>query len=143
MLKLIEVSDVVLAYLLLTLKVKHCQKIIPGVLRGAGDWGMSKKSIDSMIFQECDIINWNFFLTSAGKIQQAFRVKTLRSLQKLLNNFLVLAFEFRYFWKWRNIRKKVRWNWGFSAHFGLRFQENSIYTLHLCFSYDITKWCKV
>ena len=57
MLKLIEVSDVVLAYLLLTLNVKHCQKIIPGVLRGEGDWGMSKKSIDSMIFQECDIIN--------------------------------------------------------------------------------------
>ena len=24
--------------------------------------------------------------------------------------------------------------WGFSVHFGLGFQENSIYTLHLCFS---------
>ena len=34
-------------------------------------------------------------------------------------------------------------DWGFSVHFVLGFQENSIYTLHLCFSYDITKWCKV
>ena len=25
-------------------------------------------------------------------------------------------------------------DWGFSVHFGLGFQENSIYTLHLCFS---------
>ena len=25
-------------------------------------------------------------------------------------------------------------DWGFSIHFGLGFQENSIYTLHLCFS---------
>ena len=25
-------------------------------------------------------------------------------------------------------------DWGFSAHFGLRFQENSISTLHLSFS---------
>ena len=24
--------------------------------------------------------------------------------------------------------------WGFSIHFELEFQENSIYTLHLCFS---------
>ena len=33
-------------------------------------------------------------------------------------------------------------DWGFSVHFGLGFQENSIYTLHSCFSQDITKWCK-
>ena len=25
-------------------------------------------------------------------------------------------------------------DWGFSVHSGLGFQENSIYTLHLCFS---------
>ena len=25
-------------------------------------------------------------------------------------------------------------DWGFSVHFGLGFQENPIYTLHLCFS---------
>ena len=25
-------------------------------------------------------------------------------------------------------------DWGFSVHFVLRFQENSIYTLHLCFT---------
>ena len=34
-------------------------------------------------------------------------------------------------------------NWGFSVHFVLGFQENSIYNLHLWFSLDITKWCKV
>ena len=35
-------------------------------------------------------------------------------------------------------------HWGFSVHFVLGFQENSIYTWHLRFSsYDITKWCKV
>ena len=30
-------------------------------------------------------------------------------------------------------------DWVFSVHFVLGFEENSIYTLHLCF----TKWCKV
>ena len=25
-------------------------------------------------------------------------------------------------------------DWGFSVHLGLGFQENSIYSLHLCFS---------
>ena len=25
-------------------------------------------------------------------------------------------------------------DWGFYVHYGLGFQENSIYTLHLCFS---------
>ena len=34
-------------------------------------------------------------------------------------------------------------DWGFSVHFGLGFQENPIYSLHLRFSEDITKWCKV
>ena len=34
-------------------------------------------------------------------------------------------------------------DWGFSVHFVLGIQINSIYNLHLCFSYDITKWCKV
>ena len=33
-------------------------------------------------------------------------------------------------------------DWGFSVHFVLGFQENSIYTLHLCFSYDITSLYK-
>ena len=32
---------------------------------------------------------------------------------------------------------------GFSVHFVLGFQEKSIYTLHLRFRQDITKWCKV
>ena len=34
-------------------------------------------------------------------------------------------------------------DWDFSEHFVLGFQENSTYTLHLCFSYYITKSCKV
>ena len=34
-------------------------------------------------------------------------------------------------------------DWGFSVKFVLGFQENSIHTLHLCFSWDITKQCKV
>ena len=34
-------------------------------------------------------------------------------------------------------------DWSFSVHFVFGFQENSIYTLHLCFSWNITKWCKV
>ena len=34
-------------------------------------------------------------------------------------------------------------DWGFSLHFVLRFHKNSIYTLHLCLSEDIIKWCKV
>ena len=31
----------------------------------------------------------------------------------------------------------------FSVHFVSEFQDNSIYTFHLCFGKDITKWCKV
>ena len=34
-------------------------------------------------------------------------------------------------------------DWGFSMHFVLGFQGNSIHTLHLCFSHDITKLCEV
>ena len=34
-------------------------------------------------------------------------------------------------------------NWGFSVHFVLAFQGNSIHTLHLRFSQDITQWCNV
>ena len=54
----------------------------------------------------------------------------------LLTNFLVLTCGFRYFWKWGNIRKRVRWNrrlrllctlWigvsrKFHLHFTLMFQ---------------------
>ena len=54
----------------------------------------------------------------------------------MLANFLVLTCGFRYFWKWGNIRKKVRWNrrlrilctlWigisrKFQLHFTLMFQ---------------------
>ena len=45
----------------------------------------------------------------------------------------------------KNIRKRCAEieDWGFSVHFVFGFQGNSIYTLHLCFSWDITKWCKV
>ena len=34
-------------------------------------------------------------------------------------------------------------DWGFSVHFVLGFQENPIYTSHICFSKDITNRCKV
>ena len=54
----------------------------------------------------------------------------------MLTNLLVLTCGFRYFWKWRNIRKKARWNrrlkilctlWigisrKFHLHFTLMFQ---------------------
>ena len=79
-------------------------------------------------------INWNIFPThvriyKSEKIQQAFRRdKTLRSLKKykkmypwvyswrtrlrvVKNSLPVFWFcGFRYFWKWGNIRKRVRWN---------------------------------
>ena len=49
------------------------------------------------------------------------------------------------FLKRGNIKKRCveMKDWGFSVHFVLRFQDNSIYTLPLCFNSDITKWCKV
>ena len=34
-------------------------------------------------------------------------------------------------------------DWGFSVHFVLGFQGNSIHTLLFRFSYDIAQWCKV
>ena len=34
-------------------------------------------------------------------------------------------------------------DWGFFVHFVLGFQENCMYTIHLCFSWDITTRCKV
>ena len=54
----------------------------------------------------------------------------------------------RYFWKRGNIKKGSveieDWDYSLclSVQFVLGFQENSIYTLHFCFGYDITKWCK-
>ena len=52
---------------------------------------------------------------------------------------------------WHTIEKggtsEKRWvateHWHASVHFVLRFQENFIYTLHLCISEVVTKWCKV
>ena len=56
----------------------------------------------------------------------------------LFTNLLVLTWRLKYFWKKGNI-KKLLWNRRLrllclSVHFILGFQENSIYTLHLCFS---------
>ena len=48
-----------------------------------------------------------------------------------------------YFWNWGSIRKRLSWNRRLRLLFVLGFQESSIYNLHLCFSLDITKWCKV
>ena len=58
--------------------------------------------------------------------------------------FFVLTWGLTYFLKRRNFKKRCVEieDWGFSVHFVLGFQKNSIYTLHLCFSQDITKWCK-
>ena len=63
----------------------------------------------------------------------------------LVTILLVLTWGLRYFWK-RGASEKgcvEIEDCGTSVHFVLGFQENSIYTLHLRFSYDITKWCKV
>ena len=59
--------------------------------------------------------------------------------------FLVLTWRLTYFWKRGNIGKRVRWNRGLRhlCTLCIGFHENFIYTLHLCFSSDIIKWCKV
>ena len=73
------------------------------------------------------------------------RDKSLRSLKKC---------EKMYHWDWffrarvvnNTIYQFVGSNledWGFFVHFVLGFQENRMYTIHLCFSWDITKRCKV
>ena len=54
----------------------------------------------------------------------------------LFTNLLVLT------WGWDTFEKEETSkkgcveieDWGFSVHFLLEFQENSVYTLHLCFS---------
>ena len=50
------------------------------------------------------------------------------------------------FWKKEGTSEKLCTeieDWGFSLQFIFGFEENSIDTLQLCFSKDITKWCKV
>ena len=60
-------------------------------------------------------------------------------------HFLVLTWGLTYFWKRGNIGKRMRWNRGLRhlCTLCIGFHENFIYTLHLCFSSDIIKWCKV
>ena len=63
----------------------------------------------------------------------------------LFTNLLVLTWGLRYFWKRGDIKKgcvEIE-DWSFFVHFILGFQENFICTLHLYFSQDITKLCKV
>ena len=62
----------------------------------------------------------------------------------LFTSLFVLTCGFRYFWKWGNIRKRVRWNRRvvqYSLHFVLRLHENSMY-IHFTLML-MTKWCKV
>ena len=60
----------------------------------------------------------------------------------LFTSLFVLTCGFRYFWKWGNIRKRVRWNRRvvqYSLHFVLGLHENSMYihfTLMLQLRYD-------
>ena len=57
---------------------------------------------------------------------------------------LVLSCEVIYLWERTSEKRSVKINnWGFFVHFVLRFEENSIETLQLCFNKDITTWCKV
>ena len=57
---------------------------------------------------------------------------------------LVLTCGFRYFWEETSGKGCAEIeHWGFFVHFALGLEENFIYTLRLCLSQDITKWCKV
>ena len=63
----------------------------------------------------------------------------------LFTILLVLTWGLIYFWKRGNMKKRcveIK-DWRTSVHFVLKLQENSIFALHLCFSQDITEWCKV
>ena len=62
----------------------------------------------------------------------------------MFTNFLVLTYRFRYFRKGKSEKECVEIeDWGFSVHFVLGFEENSIYTWHFYFRQGIAKWCKV
>ena len=73
-----------------------------------------------------------------------------RANHSFLHPFLLRGNRFSKYSGWNFVWGTGAWvkgcveieNWGTSKHFVLGFQENSIYTLHLRFSYDSTKWCK-
>ena len=54
-------------------------------------------------------------------------------------SLFVLTCGFRYFWKWRNIRKKVRWNrrLNYSVHFCTRVSRK--FHLHTLYTYVLDK----
>ena len=70
--------------------------------------------------------------------QRRFRlILTWRTkvVTKMFTNFLVLTCGFRYFWTWRNIRKRVRWNRRLRLLYTLWIGVSRKFHLHFIYTY--------